>query len=671
MSRPWRGIPVLSLSILLLVALLLAVACGPAATPTPTPAPTPTKAAVATPTPTTVAATPTSVPPAGQSGTVTHATVTVYTVMGDPSTAPYLGQGTPAHVGIRDRLFRWEMDPAKGIDNAMGPYLAKSWETSPDGKTVIIRLNQGIKWVNPGLAATQGMDFGEFTAEDVVWTINRHNATTNKDTTAGDSGQLASFFEAARAVDKYTVEIPLVQPVFYALPLSEAVVLDAGTIMENKKVFDLLGPDKIKDVVVGTGPFIQKEWIPNERVVVEATPTNWLKASSIKEFRLIQVPEAASRIAMLESGQADTADMDFGKVKILKDKGLVFMATQTEGDTENASVVWSGNLWETVHAKTGAALEPWKSAAYAQDYPWIGCPWGDKCPTDTDNPAGMSDMEQARLVRWALSYAIDRDAIVSRLQGGLGSPIYIEYMGPLYPGWDPNRTVTAAQVKGILEKHACTGADCKTYGVTPAEPDYKWPWKIAYNPKEAERLLDLAGYKKKADGTRFTIKLNKYKCETGEVCLEQADAVAAGWESIGVKTDLLTEDYGAVVSPRMRTREQFWPVVKNCSVESAHNLLDWPMPPADGSMTRPGWGCGFEDVFSAKMIYKVGAETNKANREAWHMEVTDWMYYWQLYNGVAQQPRGVAANPKKIKAWKSPSTQDVAWHRPEFIELVK
>jgi ABC-type transport system substrate-binding protein len=516
------------------------------------------------------------------------------------------------------------------------------------------------------------MDFGEFTAEDAAWTINRHNATTNKQTTAGDSGQLATYFGEAKALDKYTLELPLVSPVWYALPLSEANVLDAGTIMESKKAFDLLGPDKIKDVVVGTGPFKMKEWVPNERVVVEANPTGWLKTASIKEFRLIQVPEAASRIAMLQSGQADSADMDFGQAKTLPGKGLAFMATQTEGDTENASVVWACNLWEEVHARTGEALNPWAGPCYTQDYPWVGNPWGDKAPyTDTDNPSGMSDMEQARLVRWALGMAIDRDAIVKNLQGGLGTPIYIEYMGPMYPGWDPARTVTAAQVKAILEKYQCTDAACKTYGVAAKEPDYKWPWKVPFNVAEAGRLLDLAGYPKKSDGYRFSIKLNKYACETGQVCLDQADAVAAGWEAIGIKTDLLTEDYNAVVSPRMRTREQLWPVVKNCSVESAHNLLDWPMPPADSSLTRPGWGCSFEDIFSVRMIQKVGLEKDKATREKMHLDVTDWMFYWQLYNGVAQQPRGVAVNPKKIKSWTSPSTQDVAWHRPEFIELVK
>lgn len=650
-----------------LLVILVAAACAkatptPTPKPTPTPTATPTKAAGATPTPTTV---PT------QSGTVTLAAATVYTVMGDPATAPYLGQGMPAQLGIRDRLFRWHVDVDKGIDDAMGPFLAKSWEISPDGSKVTIKLNQNVPWINPGLPATQGMDFGEFTAEDAVWTINRHNATTNKDTTAGDSGQLASYFGEAKVVDKYTFEIPLVNPVWYALPLSEANVLDAGTIMESKKAFELLGPDKIKDVVVGTGPFHMKEWIPNERVVVEANPTNWLATATIKTFVLIQVPETPSRIAMLESGQADAAEMDFSKAKSLPEKGLAFMATQNENDTENASVIWPGNLWEEFHGRTGEPLEPWKSPAYEQDYPWIGNPWGDKVPyTDTDNPPGISDMEQARLVRWALSYAIDRDSIVEKLQGGLGTPIYIEYMGPMYPGWDPNRTVTKAKVDAILQEHGCTDAACKTWGVDTPLPNEQWPWKIPYDPKKAGELLDLAGYPKKADGTRFTIKLNKYACETGQVCLEQADAVAAGWEAIGVKTDLLTEDYGAVVSPRMRTRTQFWPVVKNCSVESAHNLLDWPMPPADASITRPGWGCGFEDVFSLRMMIKTGQEKDKATREKWHIDVTDWMFYWQLYSGVAQQPRGVAVNPKKIASWRSPSTQDVAWHRPEFIRLV-
>ena len=145
-------------------------------------------------------------------------------------------------------------------------------------------------------------------------------------------------------------------------------------------------------------------------------------------------------------------------------------------------------------------------------------------------------------------------------------------MGPKFPGWDPNRTVTSAAIKGYHEKYG--GTDWVEYDIPAAEPDYKWPWKIPTDLTEAGRLLDVAGYPKGSDGVRFEIKMNKYRCETGDVCLEQADAVAAGWEELGVKTTLLTEEYGAVVVPRMANRTQAYPVVKNCSVETANYPLD-------------------------------------------------------------------------------------------------
>ena len=58
---------------------------------------------------------------------------------------------------------------------------------------------------------------------------------------------------------------------------------------------------------------------------------------------------------------------------------------------------------------------------------------------DTDNPPGIDDMEQARLVRLALSIAIDRNEINEVFVDGRGTPIYSEYMGPDYPGWDADR----------------------------------------------------------------------------------------------------------------------------------------------------------------------------------------------------------------------------------------
>ena len=112
--------------------------------------------------------------------------------------------------------------------------------------------------------------------------------------------------------------------------------------------------------------------------------------------------------------------------------------------------------------------------------------------------------------------------------------------------------------------------------------------------------------------------MNKYRCETGPVCLEQADAVAAGWEKLGVRTTLLTEEYGSVVVPRMRDRTQPWPVVKNCSVETANYPFDWPPPPSDSTFSRPAWGCSFESKYLDYMFININGERERAPREALH-----------------------------------------------------
>jgi ABC-type transport system substrate-binding protein len=306
---------------------------------------------------------------------------------------------------------------------------------------------------------------------------------------------------------------------------------------------------------------------------------------------------------------------------------------------------------------------------YEQDYAWIGCPWGDKCPyEDTNNPAGMSDMEQARLVRWALSYTIDRQGIVDVLQGGMGGPIYQEMMGPQHPGWDANRTVTFAKVNGDTAKYG--GTDWPEYDVQPALPNEEWPWEIPTDIAKAEELLDLAGFPL-VNGVRFEINLNKYRCESGDVCLEQADAVGAGWEQVGVRTALLTEEYGAVVVPRMAERTQAWPVVKNCSMETANFPLDWPPPPSDSTFSRPSWGCSFESKYLDYMYITINGERDKAKREALHLDMVDYYYYWQLYSGMSEPPRGVAADPARIVSWKSRSNAGGLWHRPQFIVPVE
>lgn len=652
-------------------AVAFAAACG-AAEPSPTqqpatPAPAPTAAPVQQPTqapaqPATPVPAPTAAPqpttptqpsgPVTQSGDVVWAVNEVNAMIGDPALGPYRDWEQSEGMGITEALFVYENgDP-------MSPHLATSWEVAPDGSKVTITIRQGVKWNSPP-GVTQ--DFGELTAEDVVWFLNRQNSYTNPESTSGDAGDFKAVFKDARLIDKYKLEIDLQSPTYYGLPLSEFGVLGAAPSIRSKAVFDKMGRDWMIDHAVGTGPFVQKEWVANDRGVVEALPQHWRDTATIKTFTKIQVPENSSRVAMLKTGRADLAAVDFKLVPGLTKEGLKFIETMPGGYV-GVSVIYSGNLWEEKNPITGVPLsndpkapgyaDAWALPGYQVDYPWIGNPWGDRVPyQDTNNPSGMDDMEQARLVRLALGMAIDRQSIVDVLLGGLGTPIYSEYMGPLYPGWDPNR-----QAKPVTY-------DAGEPIANPGPTQQPVPWELEYDPDMAKQLLATAGFP-----NGFEMTLNAYVCEIGEACLEVADIVTSAWSQLGLKITQSREDYGGVISPRMRKREQVNPVVKNGDVNSNQFPLDWPYPPVDSSLSRPGWGVAFETPVLAKNHLDIRASKDKAFREQKHLETADYILYWQLYNGIIQIPKGVIAT-NRIQSWASRPAHYGTYGTPQFIRL--
>ena len=692
----------------LIAAALLAVACSseepeepaPAATTAPAPAPAATTAPAPAPAPTQApapVAQPTMAPaPApmdmASDITITMAIPSVQEQFGDFENQTYGGAPGETQMGFFDQLLVHD-----GTD-PLAPFAAESWEINDAGNELTLKIRDDLKVNTPEVFA--GQDFGYITADDVAWNMNRQNAVVNPSLGAAIGAQLGGTFGPAEAIDDYTVKAPLVTDIFWGIPISEFDINDTTVRLDSKAAYEAVGAEAILLVPVGSGPFTIGEWVPNSHGVVHAVPDHWIEPPHIGTFRVVQAPEITTRMAMMETGEADIASIDFARLRELEGKGLKFITTMSDKDTMTLSAIWPGNLWTDTNAKAAAAIakgeplsdedgnevpagiEPWTSSVYEEDHAWLGCPWGDLCPyEDTNNPPGMSDMEQARLVRWALSHAIDRQGIVDVLQAGLGTPIYLELMGPKFPGWRPERTVTAAMIKEAHEKYGDSdvlgaGTSWIEYGEyeNAAEPDHEWPWEVPTDKAEAARLLDLAGFPD-PDGPggqpRFEIKMNKYRCETGDVCLEQADAVAADWEAVGVRVELLTEEYGGVVVPRMRDRTQAYPVVKNCSVETANYPFDWPPPPSDSTFSRPAWGCAFESKFLDYMYININGERDKQAREDLHLDMVDYYYYWQLYAGMVQPPRGVAANPETVVSWNSRSTAAGFWGRPQHIVPVK
>ena len=198
------------------------------------------------------------------------------------------------------------------------------------------------------------------------------------------------------------------------------------------------------------------------------------------------------------------------------------------------------------------------------------------------------------------------------------------------------------------------------------------PWKLDDGDLvEADRLLELAGYPL-VDGDRQgfgELVLQAYAAEAGPVGLEVADTIMSDWARLGIPISGLVEDYGGVISPRMRQRIQFLPVLKNGDVHSNVYPIDWPLPTVDTSSSRPGWGVGFESQAGAKWLFEILGEKDASVRSEKHLNWVDWSMFWIQYTGVFQVPKGIVVNDR-IKSWNGYQQHysNVSGN-PEFIVL--
>ena len=613
-----------------------ALACGGGSESTATPTAT-TQAATATATsqsqPTATATTPSG--GEGPSGSLRRAFTTLEDIYGIGYTGPYRTSATNQLGGVEDELFYYK------DGDSMAPLLAESWEIDAAGTLVTITLKENVPFYAP--MDSQNMDFGMLDAAEVVEWFNRSNSNTNPESTYGDAGDFAAIFGEARVVDQHTLEVDLVQPVFFCLPISQFGCLSAARGPHKVTTADTMGVDWARAHHIGTGPYVQGECIGGDRCTIHAVEDHWRQTGNVAEITGVQIPEVQTQIANLRNGSIDMAEISYQLLPDIVD-GTNFRFLETmPGGFVTQSVIFSGNLWEEFHVRTNEALNPWDSPVYDVDYPWLGDPWQESHPEnvryeDTDNPEGMTDMEQARLVRLALSLAIDRDGINRNLLNDLGLPIYSEYMGPEYPGWDAARETGCWDLDG--NKIDCTGDMASV------------PWELETNVQEAGRLLDLAGYPL-VNGQRQgfqTITLQSYAAEAGPVGLEVGDAIMSDWNRIGIPTQGLVEDYGGVISPRMRQRIQFNPVLKNGDVHSNVYPLDWPMPPVDTSSSRPGFGVGFESTAGARWLVEILGERDRATREQKHLDWVDYSMFWVQYAGVFEVPKGIVVN-NRIASW--------------------
>jgi len=164
--------------------------------------------------------------------------------------------------------------------------LAERYEFAKDGRSATFWLRDGIKFHN-----------GEpVTPEDVKFSYE------------GYRGALASSFkaktEAVDIVDTRTVRFRFKEPFLdFPLLLGSGNVTGAGWVVPAK-YYQQVGPDGFKRKPIGAGPYKLASMEPGVKVQFEAFE-HYYKSVHIKTLTMVSVPEAASRLAMLERGEAD------------------------------------------------------------------------------------------------------------------------------------------------------------------------------------------------------------------------------------------------------------------------------------------------------------------------------------------------------------------------------
>ena len=168
------------------------------------------------------------------------------------------------------------------------PMLATAWKVVND-TTWEFTLRQGVKFHN-----------GEpFTAESIKATFDYmlNPATKSHYATAAYWKPL----KEVQIVNDYTVRLVTEKPypsLLDHVSLTDLLILPAKALRE-------LGPEKLAQHPIGTGPFKFVEWKRDERLVLDRNPDYWQGPADVSRVTFRFIPEFSARLAALLSGEID------------------------------------------------------------------------------------------------------------------------------------------------------------------------------------------------------------------------------------------------------------------------------------------------------------------------------------------------------------------------------
>jgi peptide/nickel transport system substrate-binding protein len=297
------------------------------------------------------------------------------------------------------------------------------------------------------LKLRQGVKFhngDSFTAEDVQFSFAR---VLNPETKSPQYGNIRGVKEI-KIIDEHTIHLLTDKP--FPLLLERLVFFP----IIPKRYFEKVGAQAFADhAPVGTGPYKFVEWRRDQYLQLERFTDHWRGPAPIKNFIIRVIPETSTQIAELKTGGVDIVrQLPPDLIPELK-----------------------------AHPRTYVSTAPILRTHYVA----------------LDMRSPPFDKKE---VRQAANYAVDRQAVIDRLMGGLGK-IVPTVINPMAFGFDP--TVEA----------------------------------YTYDPKKAKELLKQAGY---PNGVDITLHAGISYAFLRQI----AEAIAEMLSEVGLRTNLKIWDPG-------------------------------------------------------------------------------------------------------------------------------
>jgi peptide/nickel transport system substrate-binding protein len=389
-------------------------------------------------------------------------------------------------------------------------------DLDPTTQQLTPRLATEWKWIDPmtlEVKLRQGVKFHDgkvFDATDVKASLEKYS----------DPKSVASSWWPQQV----TVEVvdPATARIKAPKPFASLLFVLAST--EIASADDFANPDRLKARMNGTGPFKFVKY-ENNAITFEANTDYWDGAPKLKEFVYQYVADPAARLTALQTGEAQiTERVESEQVPLIEaDKNLVVVKHLA---TENKAVFYT--------------------------YP-------------------IKPMENNTL-RQALSYAIDRNSIVTDIMQGFGK-LAESHLSPEQWGWAP-------------------AANLPTY-----------------DPKKAADLLTQAGYPggKGLDGLVYYTSVGFYPKTK-----EYGEVIVQNWSDVGVKVEFRPMEVGTwlkyIYEPSLPMADAGW-APPNLDPDATLYALFRSRGPKDQSHA-----CYFRDADVNAAIDAEGQETDLAKR---------------------------------------------------------